>query len=368
MRVAVVAGFAPSLLNFRKPFLQALIAAGHSVTAIAPEFSSEVHAAVEALGVSPRAVPFARTGVNPIEAMRSQRAMRHVLAECRCDAVVAYTMKAIALAMPAARGLAVPHRVALVTGLGTGFHGRSLLGRMVRVPVQAAVRRALRSSTDVVFQNADDRAMLGVRPWIGKHTRVHEVAGSGVNLSHYTPTPAPDAPHVLMLSRLVREKGVREFVEAAAKVKQERPDTVFRLAGMPEPAHPTGISMQEVDRWVDAGWIEYLGDLDDVRPAMDWCRVYVLPSYAEGRPRTVQEALACGRPVITTDVPGCRDAIDTPTHGRIVPPRDASSLAEAILEVLDTDMHAMGSACRALAESRYSDTQIAASLVAIVDG
>jgi glycosyltransferase involved in cell wall biosynthesis len=181
----------------------------------------------------------------------------------------------------------------------------------------------------VFFQNPDDQ---GLFKELGLLNGVNSVVvnGSGVDLSYYTAQPMlSHVPKFLMIARLLGDKGVREYAQAAMQLKAQNPSAVFQLAGWID-ENPNAIAQHELDAWVNSGAIEYLGKLADVRPALTGCSVYVLPSYREGTPRSVLEAMATGRAVITTDAPGCRETVKHGVNGLLVPIKDAPALAEAM--------------------------------------
>jgi glycosyltransferase involved in cell wall biosynthesis len=195
--------------------------------------------------------------------------------------------------------------------------------------------------------------------------RVH---GSGVDLEAFPPEPLPDAPVFLMLARLVADKGVREYVAAARHVKQRHPDAVFQLAGGLD-LNPAAIQREEVQAWEQEGVIQYLGTVRPVQPALAACRFYVLPSYREGTPRSVLEALATGRPVITTDAPGCRETVVHGKNGLLVPPRDLDALASAITQLIEApqaEVQRMADASLALAREKYDVHKVNAEVLRVI--
>jgi glycosyltransferase involved in cell wall biosynthesis len=196
-----------------------------------------------------------------------------------------------------------------------------------------------------------------------EHGRGYVVNGSGVELQRFSPVPLPGSSTFLLIARFLVDKGIREYVEAAQQVRRNNPRARFLLVGWHDD-NPSSLGDEEVNGWVELGIIEYLGRLDDVRPAIAQADVYVLPSYREGTPRTVLEAMAMGRPIITTDVPGCRQTVVEGRNGFLVPPRDASALAQAMNRFIqDGGLAArMGHESRRLAEERF-DAEIVARAV-----
>jgi glycosyltransferase involved in cell wall biosynthesis len=219
----------------------------------------------------------------------------------------------------------------------------------------------------VVTQNDDDSKVLAERFAAEMRCPLITTCGSGVDLSHYRMEPMRQDKQVLMTSRIVAEKGIAEFFAAARAVRQRDPDVVFRLAGFLE-SSTRGLSRAWLDEQCRVSGVKYEGHVEDVRPLMAASSMLVLPSYAEGRPRAVQEALAMGRPIVTTDAPGCRDSIIDGVHGRIVPAKNSAALAQGIREVLQmARVPSMVEVCRGYAEQRYCSTSIARHTLDAID-
>ncbi|MCL4454978.1 MAG: glycosyltransferase family 4 protein, partial [Deinococcus sp.] len=203
-------------------------------------------------------------------------------------------------------------------------------------------------------ENPDDLKVFRERRLLNDPSKAVLINGSGVDVEHFRPEPLPQEVSFLLIARLLRDKGVREFVEAARKVRRDHPQVRFRLVGWLDDS-PSSITQAEVDGWVNEGTVEFLGRLEDVRPAIAQSTVFVLPSYREGTPRTVLEAMAMGRAVITTSAPGCRETVVDEDNGFLVPVRDAEALAQAMRRFLENPTLAaqMGARGRAVAEAKY---------------
>lgn len=368
----VLAGHAPSLINFRAPLLAALVARGWRVTAAGPDMDPATRAGLEALGVRPVEVTAARTGMNPLADLAYRRALVELFKATRPDVVLAYTAKPVIWGTLAARAAGVPRVVAMITGLGYAFTppARPDPRQMIAgLAARGLYRLALPRADHVLFQNPDDRDLFARLGFTPDPARVEVIAGSGVDLDRYSPSPPPGRPSFLMLARLLRAKGVAEYAEAARRLAARHPGVAFRLAGPFDPG-PDGVGRDELERWI-AGGVTYLGALDDVRPAITAAAVYVLPSYyREGTPRSVLEALATGRPVITTDAPGCRETVVDRVNGLLVQPRDVDAL-EAAMErfILDPGLIApMGEASLRLARERYDVHRVNAQVIAAMAG
>jgi glycosyltransferase involved in cell wall biosynthesis len=339
-RVLIVGGFAGSLVNFRGDLIQALLARGATVHAAAPVLSSESEEGrtLRGWGAIPHAVPLARTSQNPVRDLHTALSLYRLCRRLAPSHVLAYTVKPVLYGMPAARLAGVERTMALITGLGYSFspeHG-TLRQRYTQALVQTLYSGALKTVDCVVFQNVDDLELfvsLGLVP----RARTAVVSGSGVNLVRFPSTPLPPLDgelHFLLIGRLIAHKGIREFIEAARRVRACVPHARFHLAGMHD-ENPSSIPPTEVKRWVANGIVTYHGELRDVRPVLARCHVYVLPSYREGVPRTVLEAMAMGRAIITTDAPGCRETVAHGETGFLVPVRDVDALVAAMLRLIE---------------------------------
>src|SRR5690625_1594001 len=355
MKIAVVSSYAPSLVNFRGALLASLADQGHELTAFAPDFDRKTRDWLRERGIAICTVPIERTGTSPREDLRTLKALTLAFRKLKPDVVFTYTVKPEVWGTLAAFIARVPRRVAMVTGLGHAFTDTADRQSHVARIVRGLYATALRAATCVIFHNDDDRQQFQREKLVPSDGRAVVVHGSGVDLARFEMQPLPPEPITfLLISRLLAEKGVREFVDAARIVKKSHPEARFRLVG-PLDTNPSGIGQAEVDAWNEEGAVEVVGPLADVRDALTGCHVYVLPSYREGLPRTNLEAMATGRAIITTDVPGCRHTV-WPDNGILVPARDAEALAAACIELMgDMErMTAMGRASRCYAEDRFA--------------
>ena len=364
----IVNGIGDNVVAFRGPLAQELVARGHRVIVSTPvpleRDPHEVEAEVRALGAHCVFSPLDRTGVNPLRERETRRHYRDLFASARPDGVFASNPKPVFHAIPAAAEVGVPRRVAMITGLGHAFIADSLRARLLRFAAVRLYRRAMRDATAVLFQNGADQREFERRGLLPAGLAVGLTGGSGVDLARFPQVPVPDGAVFLMVARLLGDKGVREFAEAARIVREHRSDCRFRLAGWID-ANPAAIAREELDAWIREGVLEYAGRLDDVRPELAACSVFVLPSYREGTPKSTLEALATGRAVITTDAPGCRETVERGVNGVLVPPRDAKALAEACLRFApDAALRQrMGAASRALAERRFDARIVNAAII-----
>ena len=379
MRILLVASFGPSLINFRGALLTTLVLNGHQVWAAAPLSleATDLKHQLAAMGVRYLPIPLARGGLNPFGDIATLQSLYCLLGQIHPDLVFAYTIKpviyvglAIRLHLLLHRGLATRF-VPLITGLGYAFTSGGGGGKarwLLRALLQRLYFAALRSADVLVFQNPDDQAAFHAMGLVPPTAKTLRVWGSGVDLEAFTPHELPNAPIFLMLSRLLIDKGIREYVEAARSVRTKYPLAVFRLAGMLDP-NPAAIGQPELQSWITAGDIEYLGDLSSVQTALQECRIYVLPSYREGTPRSVLEAMATRRPILTTDVPGCRETVVHGVNGFLVPPRDPQALAEAMCKMIEQPeavTQSMAQASLDLARERFDVHKVNAQLLEVM--
>ncbi len=333
----MLGSFAPSLLNFRGPLLAELARAGHRVWGLAPDIQGDVAAGLRSLGVEPVEYPVSNAGMNPLADLRTYAALKARFREIRPEVALAYTVKPVVYGLRAAAAADVPRRFALITGLGYSFTGggRSVL----RAVVRRLYRTALSRTHGAFFQNPDDERCFREEHLLPKSCASHVLAGSGVDLDHYRASgPPPERPSFLLMARLLGDKGIREYHQAAVALKARHPQTSFRLVGPPFD-HPDALRHDEIEAWKREGVLEMPGESKDVRPDLERCSVYVLPSYREGMPRSVLEAMAMGRAIVTTDAPGCREPVIQGENGFLVPPRDPVALEKAMEKfILDPEL------------------------------
>lgn len=368
MKLLLVGGFAESLLNFRGALIEDLLRAGVEVHVAAPGLSDGVlNRALRDCGAVPHDIPLRRTGMNPASDLVALHGLWRLMRDLRPDVFLGYTIKPVIYGLLAAKMVGVKRRYALITGLGYAFldQPKGLKAYVVSGTARGLYRVALLGAHRVFFQNPDDQALFRSLGILGKRAESVVVNGSGVDVRHFAQTLVPESGVVfLMIARLLGAKGVREYVQASIRLRREFPSAVFRLAGWID-GGPDSISAEELAAWVDQGHIEYLGKLTDVRPALRECGVYVLPSYREGTPRTVLEAMAIGRAVVTTDAPGCRETVIDGVNGYLVPVGSGDRLADAMRRFLvePSLVGKMGEQSRRIVEDRYDVRRVNAEML-----
>jgi glycosyltransferase involved in cell wall biosynthesis len=310
-------------------------------------------------------------GINPGADLRLMRAFYAWYRKEKPDIVHHFTIKPVIYGSIAARLAGVPCIVNTVTGLGFVFMEENI--DWLRRLVEWQYRAALACAHFTFFQNPDDLELFLTRRLINPQ-RVGVLPGSGVDCTFFSPgfgptCPSASAPSFLMVARLLREKGVYEFVEAARLVKQHFPEARFQLLGRRDERNPTVVSQRELVAWEAEGVVTWLGEVPDVRPFVRRADVVVLPSYREGTPRSLLEAAAMAKPLITTDAVGCREVVDDGINGLLVPVQDAKALAQAMLRMIEHPAmrECMGRAGRQKVEREFDERMVLKKMVQVYE-
>jgi len=345
--------------------IRALKDAGYEPVVIAPQ-DHAAEARMQALGVERIPVRIDRSGANPWADLRLLARYRALLRQLRPAAYLGYTIKPNIYGSLAAASLGIP-ALPNVSGLGTAF----IRGGALQGVVTALYRVGFARAPVVFFQNDEDRQLFVARR-IVRADQARVLPGSGVDLERFAPaSPPPDPLTFLLIARLLRDKGVVEFADAARSLRAELPNARFQLLGPIDEGNRTAISRAELDSWVRDGVIEHLGTTDDVRPSIAAASAVVLPSYREGLPRSLLEAGAMARPLIATDVPGCRDVVEEGVNGYLCRARDARSLAQAMRRFADlppAERLAMGDAGRRKVQERFSEEFVVRAYLDVLAG
>jgi len=325
MKIFVIGVLPSSLINFRGGLIKEMALRSDKVFALSNSATREEIEGIEALGCRTLNYNVARNGLNPLSDLRTFLDLSKAIRSESPEKILSYTIKPVIWSGLAARGTNTSH-YAMITGLGFAFQPGGLLKNLLIRLVSSLYKMALKNAKAVIFQNRDNMQVF-IEKGLVPSEKCFLVNGSGVDLSHFKPTPLPSKPNFTLIARLLGDKGIREYVQAARLVKQKYPQAVFNLVGPDDPS-PDGISLSEVLSWSEEGIINYHGATTDVRPYLEKCAIYVLPSYHEGMPRTVLEAMAMGRPILTTDVSGCRETVENGKNGWLVPRANVQMLAE----------------------------------------
>lgn len=373
MKFLMISSFLPSVLNFRGKLLEAISAQGYEIHIMAPEFVSfpEELQKLQALGYHLHEIPMQRTGTNPLADLKLLQNLYQQIRQIQPDYVLSYTIKPVIYGTLASWLAKVPHRFALITGLGYAFQNvesgkRSLFQKMVH----GLYAQALKHSDKVFFQNPDDLKLFQDMHLLEVNKPTVVVNGSGVNVQDFDVMPLPKNAQgqvkasFLLIARLLGDKGVREYAESARIIKAQYPEAEFHLVGWIDD-NPSAISQAELNEWIADGRLKYWGKLSDVRPAIAESSVYVLPSYREGTPRTVLEAMAMGRAIITTDAPGCRETVSHGVNGYLVGVKSIDDLVKSMQYFIEDPklIELMGQRSREIALNKYDVHQVNAHML-----
>ncbi|MBE0598709.1 MAG: glycosyltransferase family 4 protein [Desulfuromonadales bacterium] len=360
-KIAIIGSLAESLIGFRGPLIREMVVLEHEVIACAPQASEMVRNELLRLGAQYVDLPLQRTGTNPLADLNALWHLIRFFQTWKPDIIFSYTIKPVIYGSIAAAIAKVPFISSMITGLGylaaeEGEKEQRWLKSLIRQLYACGLRR----NQVIFFQNNDDRDFLEKMGLLRENRSATVVVnGSGVDLEYYGERPLPQEISFLMIARLVLDKGIKEYLEAATVIKKRYPHVRFGIVGFAD-ANPRSIREEDLQVYIEAGIIEFYGRQADVRPYIENASVYVLPSYREGTPRTVLEAMSMGRPVITTDAPGCRETVREGFNGYLVPVRDTRRLAEAMESFITNPakITALGRNGRQLAMDKYDVRKI----------
>lgn len=351
MKIAITINTSWNIYNFRMGLIRKLLELGHEVLTIAPadDFSQKL----EDVGCIFCPLEMENTGSNPFKDYQVFRQLKTIYKQHKPDIVFHYTVKPNIYGTMAAKALGIPV-INNVSGLGTVF----LTPGISSFVAKKLYKKAFANADLVFFQNADDRkAFLSEINLPNLKTDL--LPGSGINLSSFTPSPLTSGKRTfLMIARLIVDKGVLEYLQAAEMTLKKFPEAKFQILGKLDPTHARGVSENIIMDAHARGIVEYLGETDDVKPHIDASICVVLPSYREGTPRTLLEAGAMGRPIITTNVAGCKEVISHNETGLLCEVKSANDLSEkmlAICNLSDQNLADMGAKGRLLIEKKFDE-------------
>lgn len=367
MRIVIITSSAKSLFDRRKEMLASWVSNGHEVIALG-EGSEEIYGPkCAAAGYSYRKISLARNGVNPFADYKTYRQIKKILSELQPDRVFCSLAKAVSYGCWAARSAGIKQTYALVSGLGSIFRGNSIKSKLICVVLKRLYKNAFKGCRAVILHNADDLSGL-VRMKLLEEKNAEIINGSGVDLIRFYESPLPGKSTFLFIGRLLKEKGIREFLNAAIKVKEVHPEARFIVVGDTD-TNPSSLSNHEIESYKKRNTAEFIGFKEDVRPYIEQSDIFVLPSYHEGRPRSVLEAMSMGRPIITTTAPGCRDTVNENVNGFKVPVANIDTLAEKMIELIENPGLAqkMGKESRKIAEDIYDVDKVNSRIAEIME-
>lgn len=348
------------IFNFRLPLIKRLIELGHEVTVLSPTGLFQSRLRDE--GVRCLTIDLERKGQFGKGDLTSLYQLLRIYGREKPDVVHHFTIKAVIYGMIAAKLARIPFQINAITGMGylfTGDQARSSLIRRVAVFCLQMLLSGKNCRT--VVQNEDDKAAL-LNFGISRSVPLFLIPGSGINLEKFTPSVIKNTGNVkiLMASRILIDKGVREYVAAARKILALREDVEFLLAGTPDPGNPSSIEIEEIETWRDIKGFEYLNYVENIKELLDLIDIAVLPSYREGLPRSLLEASACQLPCVASDVPGCHDVVDDGVTGYLVEPKKTGELALAMERLIDDPnlRKRMGVAARERVSKLFSEEMV----------
>ncbi|UOE80911.1 glycosyltransferase family 4 protein [Vibrio splendidus] len=354
-KMVFIASYPSSILTFRGALISAIQEQGFQVHILAPDMEEELKIPLQKSGVVVHSIPLQRTGLNPLIDLKTIIAMVRLLKKIKPEYTLGYTIKPVIYGSFASRLAGVKHIGSLITGLGYAFTGEAIGKRkIIQSMLHSLYKLALSFNSSIFFQNGDDQTLFKKLNLLPTNLESIVVNGSGIDLEQFIPAPNPESCDFLLIARLLGDKGIREYAAAAKKLKASHPNSTCRLVGWID-ENPDAIDQTELNKWTSEGYIEFLGKLIDVKPVIAQASVYVLPSYREGTPRTVLEAMAMARPIITTDAPGCRETVVDGVNGYLIPVQDREALYLRMVELVENKVlvEKMGEASRKMAEQRF---------------
>lgn len=372
-KVVLLGTVAASTINFRGDLICTLVAEGHDVYCFCTDFDDDSESIIVGMGAKPVTYRLRRAGMNPFADLKTISILKKLLKDIKPDIVFSFFVKPVIYGSIAARLAGVKHRYAMLEGLGYVFtdlpSGLSFKQKILRKIQVFLYRLALPCIDKLIFLNHDDPADLLEKNNL-KAKSVHVLGGIGLNLQDYPFTPAPvDPVRFLFIGRLLAEKGIFEYVEAARLVKQQHPAAEFVVLGGLDEENPGGLKREALNQLLAEGIIEYPGHVNNVTDWIAGSSVFVLPSYREGMPRSTQEAMAMGRAVITSDAPGCRETVEQGVNGFIVPRWNVQALAEKMIYLIEnpSEITRMGNESHRIAVDKFDANKVNQRLMEILE-
>ena len=353
MKIAVLSSHTPSLFWFRMDMMKDFIKNGHSVIALGQEPEAEWKDKFKKYNIEYRQLLIERNGTNPLRDIKTYRMLCKFMKKEKPDKIFTYQAKTIVYGSIAAKLNGIKEVYPLIAGLGSIFRGTGFKNKIVKTIMKMEYWVACKCSKKVFFQNNDDKNEF-IHNGLIKDNKTIIINGSGVNLEKFKETPFPQEPAFLYIGRLIKDKGVMEYLEACKEVKERHPNIRCMLVG-PYDSNPSALKPEELKPYIDNGIIEYYGEQSDVRPFIAQCSTYVLPSYHEGTPKTVLEAMAMGRSVITSNAPGCRETVTDGVNGYLVEVKDVKGLINKMEYLLSNSeiSQVMGNVSLKIAKEKY---------------
>ncbi len=370
-KVAVITSNTKTLMTFRYDFLKALKKTGADVLAFGPSDSTktEVVKHLKAIGVKFHVIPIANTGLNPLQDWATLKTLKFLLKKQKITHVFSYTLKPVVYGSMAAKAVGIKNVTSMMTGLGHLYTFDDLRTKILRLVSDRLLKISFNANKAVFFQNKDDAQVLLDRGLLPPE-KMCLVNGSGVNLKQFTKMPLPQQTPLtfLFIGRLLRSKGFYEYCEAVQMVRQKYPGMRYQVLGGHHP-NPAQVGRAKSRKLMEESGVDYLGEVDDVLPYLHEAHVVVLPSYREGTPKALLEALAVGRPLITTNAPGCCETVIAENNGVLVHVKDPWAIADAMRSFIEQPekLKPMADASRKLAEDKFDVNQVNKTLIQSMD-
>lgn len=371
MKILVLSCQTESLINFRLDMMKSFVEAGCEVIAVGHDSSEKWRKYFSKAGISYRTVPVNRNGINVFEDKKTLKGYEAIIRETKPDKIFAYQAKAVIYGCAAAKHCGVKEIYPLIAGLGYAFTGKGLKRKVLKQYLLLQYKKALKDASTVMFHNEDDRDLF-VKQGVIEEQKTAIINGSGVNVEVFSPDEkSHESPllttNFIMVARVIKDKGTREYLEASRALRKGGFDVKCTLAGGFD-TNPSSMKLKDVEPYVQDGSVTYLEEVKNVAELLRENHVFVLPSYHEGRPKAVLEAMASGLAVITTDVPGCRDCIEKGENGILVEPRRSKSLANAMKKLAASPdlVKTMGKASRRIAEEKYDVRKVNRAILEIM--
>jgi glycosyltransferase involved in cell wall biosynthesis len=366
MKIAVLSSHTSSLFWFRMDMMKDFIKKGHSVIALGSEPEAEWKKKFEKYNIDYRQLYVERNGMNPLKDLKTLWSLYTFLKKERPDKVFAYQAKTVVYGSIAAKLNGVSEVYPLIAGLGSIFRGEGFKNKIVKTIMKIEYWAACKCSKKVFFQNQDDKNEFIQNGLINDRKTVI-INGSGVDVQKFKPTQFPEEPAFLFIGRLIKDKGIIEYLEACKEVKAKHPEVRCLLVGSFD-SNPSALKPDELKPYIESGVIEYFGEQSDVRPYISQCSTYLLPSYHEGTPKTVLEAMAMGRSIITSDAPGCRETVIEGLNGYLVKVKDIKGLTNKMEYLISNQeiSQNMGEESAKIAREKYDVKIINQSIMQVM--
>ncbi len=324
-KVIVLSSHTPSLFKFREDLMKEMLTAGYEVVAVGQLPEADWSERFAEIGVTYRQIRVSRNGLNPLDDLDTYRDIKRLFQEIQPDKIFVYLAKAVAYGCRAAASVGITEVYPLVGGLGSIYYGHGWKNKVIKTVQKALFKQAYARSKKVFIQNDDDKQTL-IKDGLLTEDKVVMIHGSGVNIDKFVPTTLPAIPTFLFVGRLIKDKGAVEYLEACKQLKTVHGDRIRCMLVGPYDTNPSTLHPKELQPYIEQGIVEYYNEQWDVRPIIDHCSIFVLPSYHEGTPKSVLEAMAMGRAIITSDAPGCKETVVDGVNGYLTKVKDVADV------------------------------------------